>query len=210
MNKKGRAVFAVAATLLAVAGASLVVHARFLAGAAANAPIADADSAAAGLSIGGPFRLVGADGQAVTDKTYRGKWMMVYFGYTFCPDVCPTTFGNIAQALAQLGPDASRIVPLFITVDPKRDTPKVMGEYVKSFDPRIIGLSGTPTEIAAVAKEYHVYDAAHPGDGESYLVDHSSFIYLMTPEGVFAKVMPGSMTGDAMAQTIRQLVGSTS
>lgn len=173
-----------------------------------------AETTATGASIGGPFSLVAADGQTVTDRSYRGKWMLVYFGYTFCPDVCPTTLNNIAQALAKLGPDANAVVPIFITVDPKRDTPKVMGDYVKAFDPRIVGLSGSATQLAAVAKEYHVYYAIQPGsgggNGNDYLIDHSSFIYLMNKQGVFVKVMPGSLTGGEMADTIKSLVDSTS
>ncbi|HEY3919152.1 MAG TPA: SCO family protein [Stellaceae bacterium] len=167
-------------------------------------------STATGASIGGPFTLVSADGRTVTDRDYRGKWMLVYFGYTFCPDVCPTTLNNIAQALAKLGPDAKAIEPLFITVDPKRDTPKLIGEYVKAFDPRIIGLTGGVAQIADVAKEYRVYYAPEPGNGNDYLVDHSSFVYLMNPQGVFAKVMPGNTSGGDMAAAIRPFIDSNS
>lgn len=169
-----------------------------------------AQSTASSLAIGGPFTLVGADGKPVTDHSYRGKWMLVYFGYTFCPDVCPTTLNNITQALAKLGPDANRISPLFITIDPKRDTPKVIGDYVKAFDPRIVGLTGSADQIAAVAKEYRVYYAPQPGAGDDYLVDHSSFVYLMNPQGGFAKVLPGNMSGGEMAAAIRPFVGSNS
>jgi protein SCO1/2 len=169
-----------------------------------------AQSTASGAAIGGPFTLVGADGKTVTDRLYRGKWMLVYFGYTFCPDVCPTTLNSIAQALGQLGRDANQIAPLFITVDPKRDTPKVIGDYVQAFDPRIVGLTGSADQIAAVAKEYRVYDAPQPGNGKDYLVDHSSFVYLMNPQGGFAKVLPGTMSGSEMAAAIRPFVDSSS
>jgi protein SCO1/2 len=166
---------------------------------------------ATGERIGGPFTLVAADGHTVTDHSYRGKWMLVYFGYTFCPDVCPTTLNNIAQALIKLGPSATAIVPLFITVDPKRDTPTVIGDYVNAFDPRIVGLSGSETQVAAVAKAYHVYYAIQPGGGsDDYLVDHSSFLYLMTPQGVFAKVLPGSLSGGEMADAIKPFLASAS
>jgi protein SCO1 len=173
-----------------------------------------AQNTATDAAMGGPFTLVDADGHTVTDQNFRGKWMLVYFGYTFCPDICPTTLNNIAQALVQLGPDAKAVVPLFITIDPKRDTPKIVGNYVKAFDPRIIGLTGTKTQTAAVAQEYHVYYAIQPGSGSAkgndYLIDHSSFIYLMNRQGKFAKVFPGSLSGGEMADTIRPFIDSTS
>jgi protein SCO1/2 len=173
------------------------------------APPSAEESAASGASIGGPFTLVNGGG-TVTDQTYRGKWVLVYFGYTFCPDVCPTTLTNIAQALAKLGPAANDIQPIFITVDPKRDKPSLVGSYVKAFDPRMVGLTGSEAQIAAVAKEYHVYYAPQPGNGPDYLVDHSSFVYLMNPHGVFAKVLPGSMSGAEIAAAIRPFVASNS
>src|SRR5258708_40214390 len=104
--------------------------------------------------IGGPFTLDAADGRTVTDQTYRGKWLLIYFGYTFCPDACPTALNNMSEALDKLGSDASKIQPLFITVDPKRDTPQVMADYLKSFDSRILGLTGSHTQPDIVAKAY--------------------------------------------------------
>src|SRR6266542_5971239 len=118
---------------------------------AANSPV----------MIGGPFTLTSPDGATVTEQTYRGKWLLVYFGFTSCPDSCPTALLEIAAALEKLGPGADRLQPLFITVDPLRDTPAVMGNYTQSFDPRIVGLTGTPQQIAAVAQEYGVYYAPH-------------------------------------------------
>ena len=113
------------------------------------------------LGIGGPFTLLDGNGQTVTDKDFRGKYMLVYFGYTFCPDVCPTTLNAVADAMDKLGPAGSSIQPLFITVDPKRDTPAVVKQYTAAFGPKIEGLTGTPEEIAEVAKEYRVYYAEH-------------------------------------------------
>ncbi|HEX4192375.1 MAG TPA: SCO family protein [Stellaceae bacterium] len=162
-----------------------------------------ATSSTAGAAIGGPFTLVDGDGKTVTDQRYRGKLLLIYFGYTFCPDVCPTTLNNIAQALVALGPQADSVVPLFITVDPRRDTPSVIGHYVKSFDPRIVGLTGSDAQIAAVAKEYHVYYAAQPAQHGDYLVDHSSLVYLMDRNGKFLKVFAGSLSGGEMADAIR-------
>jgi protein SCO1/2 len=107
---------------------------------------------AGGPVVGGPFTLENADGQTVTDRDFRGKYMLVYFGYTYCPDVCPTTLNAVADALDKLGNKADRLQPLFVTVDPRRDTPAVMKQYTAAFTPRLEGLTGTPAEIAAAAK----------------------------------------------------------
>jgi protein SCO1/2 len=140
-----------------------------------------------GLSIGGPFSLTDGDGKRVTDRDLRGKYVLIYFGYTFCPDVCPTTLNQVAEAMDRLGPRADRVQPVFITIDPRRDTPPVMKQYVASFGPRIMGLTGTEAEIAAVAKEFRVYYAPHrTGDGPNdYTMDHSSVLYLLDPDGKF-------------------------
>jgi cytochrome oxidase Cu insertion factor (SCO1/SenC/PrrC family) len=157
----------------------------------------------AGISIGGPFTLTDQTGKTVTDADYRGKWMLVYFGYTFCPDVCPTELQTIAGALDRLGPDAARIVPLFITIDPARDSAPVLADYVKLFDKRLVGLTGTDQQIHDVARAYRVYYAKvtqkSPG---SYLMDHSSFIYLMAPDGRFRALLQPGETPDAMAARI--------
>ena len=113
------------------------------------------------VAIGGPFTLEDGSGQPVTDRDFRGKFMLVYFGYTFCPDVCPTTLKAVADAMDKLGPDAAKVRPVFITVDPRRDTPPVVKKYAAAFGPEITGLTGTPEEIAQVAKEYRVYYAEH-------------------------------------------------
>jgi protein SCO1/2 len=160
-------------------------------------------TATTGGAVGGPFTLTASDGGTVTDQTYRGKWLLVYFGYTFCPDACPTALNNIGVALQTLGPDSAKFQPLFITVDPKRDTQQVLAEYLKSFDPRIVGLTGTEEQIAAVAKAYRVYYAAQPGD--DYLVDHSALIYLMNPAGKFVNVFGPELSGEEIADRARQL-----
>jgi protein SCO1 len=162
-----------------------------------------------GLGIGGPFTLQNGNGKAVTDKDFRGKYMLVYFGYTFCPDVCPTTLNAVADAVDKLGPAASRIQPLFITVDPKRDTPAVVKQYAAAFGPNIEGLTGTPEEIAAVAKEYRVYYAEHrtgPGPND-YSMDHSSVLYLMSPTGGFVAPVRADQTGDEIAANLKKLMG---
>lgn len=158
--------------------------------------------------IGGPFSLIAADGASVTDQTYAGKPMLVYFGFTNCPDVCPSGLQIISAALDKLGPKADGITPLFITVDPERDTPQVLGEYVKSFNPRIVGLSGSPQDIAAVTKGYRVYVNKVPNDKEPerYGVDHSSFMYLMNAKGEYVKHFPHTVDVDQLANELAKVL----
>lgn len=157
-----------------------------------------------GVEVGGAFTLSDPDGKTVTDAAFRGRWMLVYFGYTFCPDVCPTELQAVAASLDQLGPLAEKVVPLFITIDPERDTPKAMGEYVKLFDDRIIGLTGTTAQVAAVAKAYRVYYAkAASKQVSDYLMDHSSFLYLMGPDGKLRMLIKPGTSGADIATAIR-------
>jgi len=146
----------------------------------------------------------------VTDQTFRGKWLLVYFGYTHCPDVCPTTLADIAELVEQLGPLAERVQPLFITIDPERDTTATVAEFVGAFDPRIIGLTGTPAEIAAAAKQYRVYYKKLPAESASdnYLMEHSSFIYVMNPDGKYVTLFSPQQgqKPDQMASQLRQLI----
>ena len=138
--------------------------------------------------IGGPFALEQASGKTVTDQSLRGRPFLVYFGYTHCPDTCPTELARISDVLAKMGDEAPPA--LFITVDPERDTPAVMQDYVSSFDPHIVGLSGPPQAIAAVEKEYRVF--ARKGEVESdggYSMDHSSVVYLMDKSGGFVEAL---------------------
>ena len=152
------------------------------------------------------FALRAPDGSAATEQSYRGKWLVVYFGYTFCPDVCPTTMMEIAGALKALGPRADAVQAIFITVDPQRDTPNVLSEYLKSFDPRLIGLTGTPAQIAAAAKAFHVYyERNDTGDG-TYLYDHSAFIYLVNPYGKLARAMTSEGGSQAVADALSALM----
>lgn len=154
--------------------------------------------------IGGPFQLEGADGHAVTDRAFRGKYMLVYFGYATCPDVCPTTLADVAAALDALGARGAAVQPVFITIDPARDTPAVLGPYVANFSPRFVGLTGTAEQVAAVAREYRVYYARHrTGDGPNdYTMDHSSILYLMGPDGAFITPIPADEPPAAMAADI--------
>jgi protein SCO1 len=160
-------------------------------------------------AIGGPFNLEDGNGKPVTDRDFRGQYMLVYFGYTFCPDVCPTTLNAVADAMDKLGPAASQVRPVFITVDPARDTPAVVKQFAAAFGPRITGLTGTPEEIAKVAKEYHVYYAEHrtgPGAND-YSMDHSSILYLMDPKGGFVAPVGADQTGDEIAANLKKLMG---
>ena len=119
-------------------------------------------------TIGGPFALTDGAGRQVTDRDFRGKYLLVYFGYTACPDACPTTLNEIADAMGRLGPDAARVQPIFVTLDPARDTPAVVRDYAAAFGPNIVGLTGTQAQVDQVASEYRVFHAVHrtgPGPG---------------------------------------------
>jgi protein SCO1/2 len=157
-------------------------------------------------SIGGPFSLINQDGKTVHDTDFRGKYLLVYFGYTYCPDLCPTGLEGIAHALDLLGSDASKVKPLFITIDPARDTPAKIKEYVASFHPDIVGLTGTPEQIDAVAKAYKVYYAKGENvDENDYIMDHSNLIYVMDPRGAFLTTFPDDADPAAMVGTLHSL-----
>ena len=173
-------------------------------------PSAPAEAISSG-EIGGPFALTTANGQTLTDRDIRGKWLLVYFGYTNCPDICPTTLLEISDTLKSLGPLARQVQPLFITIDPQRDTQEAIGAFVAAFDDRIIGLTGTPAQIATVAKEYHVYyakNAASAADGQSYFMDHTAFVYVMGPDGKYVTLFSPlqGQTSDYMAGKLRDLI----
>jgi cytochrome oxidase Cu insertion factor (SCO1/SenC/PrrC family) len=157
-----------------------------------------------GISLGGPFTLVDTQNREVTEASFRGRWMLVYFGYTYCPDVCPTELQTVVTALDKLGSDGRTIAPIFITVDPERDTPAALADYVKLFDDRLIGLTGSSLQIAAAAKAYRVYYAkSTPKDAATYLMDHSSFVYLMGPDGKFRALFRQGMSPQELADGIR-------
>jgi protein SCO1/2 len=139
-------------------------------------------------TVGGPFTLTDQGGKRVSSADFRGRYTLIYFGYSMCPDVCPTTLAVMADALAKIDPAGKKIVPVFITIDPERDTPKVLATYVKAFGDQFVGLTGSASEIAAVEKEYKVYAKKTPLDESKglaggYGMDHSSVIYLMGPDG---------------------------
>lgn len=140
---------------------------------------------AATATIGGPFQLVDTERRVVSDRTLRGKPTAIFFGFTYCPEVCPTTLAAMSQALAELGPQATRFNTVFVSVDPERDTPAAMKEYLSNFDPRIRGFTGTPAQVERIAKAYRVYYRKVPIGDDSYTVDHSTAVYLFDADGAF-------------------------
>jgi protein SCO1/2 len=178
---------------------------------ACSGPAPTARAPLDGAKIGGPFSLIDQNGRKVTDRDFAGKYRIMYFGYTFCPDVCPTDAQNIGAGLRALEASdpalAAKIVPIFVSVDPARDTPAVLKAFVGAFHPRMVGLTGSPEAIDAVAKEFAVYyekkDAA-PGGG--YMVDHSRVAYLMDPQGKPLALLPEEKSGQAVADEARRWV----
>lgn len=158
--------------------------------------------------IGGAFTLTDNSGKRVTDQDFHGKYTLVFFGFTSCPDICPAGLQLIAGALVKLGTKAQRITPIFISVDPQRDTPEKLAAYVKNFDPRLVGLTGTPEEIAAVAKAYKVYYAKVPSKErpDDYTMDHTSIIYVMDPKGEFVTHFTPSTSVDDMAAKLDKIL----
>ena len=136
-------------------------------------------------AIGGPFRLIDQDGKPITDRDFKDRPFLVFFGYTHCPDVCPTTMFEIGEVLRALGPDSNRAVGLFITVDPERDTPAAIKDYISSFGPLMRGATGDAAAIAAVEKAYRVYAKKVPTDKGDYSIDHTALVYLMDKQGRF-------------------------
>lgn len=188
--------------LAAIAAALLVLVVRFY--------LANPERADAGLgraAIGGPFSLVNQDGAAVTEASYRGKLLLVFFGYTYCPDVCPTELQALTLVMDDLGKDAgSKVQGLFISIDPQRDTPRVLKEYLSNFHPAIHGLTGTPEQVAAAARTWKAYYARAKGqDGsDNYLMDHSAFLYLMDRNNQYiAHFRPGATT-DEIVKAVRK------
>jgi protein SCO1/2 len=157
-------------------------------------------------AIGGPFRLTDQNGKTVTDADLKGKWSLVYFGYTHCPDACPTALNDISIAMEELGAKRAAVRPVFITVDPERDTPDTLKSYVTSFDAPILALTGTAEQVAQAAKAYRVYYAKHPEAGGDYSMDHSSVIYVMDPDGRFTASFTHESTPEQIAERLKKLL----
>jgi protein SCO1/2 len=154
-------------------------------------------------AVGGPFQLVDQDGKTVSDADMKGRPFLVFFGYTHCPDVCPTTLFEMSQMLHALGPDAGRIGALFITVDPERDTPAVLKDYLASFDPHLRGLTGGPAAVDAALKAYRVYAKKVPLKDGDYTMDHTAAVYLMDKNGRFVAPFNMKRTAEAEAADVR-------
>jgi protein SCO1/2 len=194
-----RIVWACAAGAIVLAGlAGLAVMPRIAGRAGGTQP-------GSTVTIGGPFALIDGHGKAVTDTDFRGRFMLVYFGYTHCPDACPTMLSDMAAALDQLpGADRAAAVPIFITVDPERDTAAMMGDYVQAFGPHFVGLTGSAADIAKAEAAYHVYAVKHPLKNGDYAMDHSSILYVMGRNGHFLGVVEDAKPA-VMAQQLQNL-----
>ena len=164
---------------------------------------------AATTQIGGPFTLVDDTGATVTEKNIAGKPYVMYFGYTFCPDVCPTTLLDLSRWIKKLGPDADRLNYVFVTVDPERDTVQSMHAYLSSFDKHIRGYTGTLAEIAQIAKEYRVYYQKVPTEDGGYTMDHTAVIYLMGPDGKLMTVIPYQEADSTAIAKLKNLAALT-
>ena len=189
-----------------LAGLVILGTGAFLALALRETPRGAAGTALAS-AIGGPFQLVDQNGKAVTDADLKGKWSLVYFGYTHCPDACPTALNDISIALSELGPKRDAVRPVFITVDPERDTPETLKAYVTSFDAPILALTGSAEQVATAAKGYRVYYAKHPEAGGDYSMDHSSVIYVMDPQGRFTASFTHESAPEQISERLKKLLG---
>ena len=172
-------------------------------------PIATRVEPAAAPDIGGPFTLVDQDGRTVTDESFRGKYMLIYFGFTYCPDVCPTSLSRNAAALELVGDKAEKVVPILISIDPARDTPEKLKQYVAAFDPRLLGLTGTPEQVKLAAHAYKVFYMRAPqpgGDADAYLVDHSTFSYLVGPDGRFLRFYRHTQPPEEIAADLKATI----
>lgn len=190
---------AFAALLVLVAGVLIALAFRDQTHGVAGGPL--------GAAIGGRFSLVDQNGKPFTEADLKGKWQLVFFGYTHCPDVCPTALNDLSLALDQLGAKRKDVGIVFISVDPERDTPAVLKSYVESFGGPIEALTGPADAVAQAAKNYKVYYAKHPRSDGGYDMDHSALIYIMDPQGRFTATFTPDDTPDTMAKRLQKLVG---
>lgn len=193
MSKRSLIIIALVAVIGLGAGAALFWR--------AEAPVGGASAQA---DVGGPFELVNQDGQTVDESILEGRWSVVFFGFTYCPDICPSTLQAVAAAQEQLGPRGADLQTVFISVDPERDTPEQLKTYLSldAFPDGVVGLTGTPEQIDQVAKAYYVYHRKS-GEGPDYTMDHSTAAYLMDPQGRFNRVLAYGLSPDEMARLIR-------
>jgi len=195
--------------LLPVMLAVALTAGYFLWRASDNLPALGGSVVTGTAQIGGPFRLTDQNGVKRSSTDFRGRFMLIYFGYSYCPDVCPTTLSLMADALDKLGPQGDAIVPIFITIDPERDSPAKLKPYLASFGPRFVGLTADLATIKRVAALYRVYLKKEPLAGGNYAMDHSSVIYLMGPDGKFVGFWDDTAIGpDKLAAALRKVVQS--
>lgn len=173
-------------------------------------PVGIGPTRAEQVNMGEKFSLIDHSGQRVTEADFRGKWMLVFFGFTYCPDVCPATLMTVSHVMEDLGPEAENIQPLFISVDPERDTPEVMAQYVSAFHPKIIGLTGTPEEIRSAANSFGADFQKQEVEGfsDGYIMEHMSWWYLTRPDGSFQGVLLDNGEPEAMIVQLRHALES--
>jgi len=200
---KGAPPFALMATVFA---GVLVLVAGVLIGIAFRGGGQNGSANPLAISVGGKFSLIDQNGNKFTDADLKGKWQLVFFGYTHCPDVCPTALNDLSLALDQLGGKEKQVGIVFISVDPARDTPEVLKFYVESFGGPIEALTGTPEEVAQAAKDYKVFYAKHPRADGGYDMDHSALIYVMDPNGRFVATFTPDDTSDTIAARLKKLL----
>lgn len=188
--------------ILIVSVAIILKWNELLEGSTQTAPVAVYSPRSLGIEA--KFSLVDQDGRQVSQDTYRGRHLLVFFGFTYCPQVCPLTLSRMTEVLELLGPDAEKVVPLFFTVDPERDSPSVIKEYLKAFDPRIQGLTGTVEQALAVQKAFRIYAAkVITSDGTDYTMDHTALIYLMDAEGMYKAHVPHELEANKIVERLR-------
>jgi len=197
--------------LLLIAATALGLGGRYLIMGGNDRPVGQSASGSGKPLVGGPFQMVDQDGKAVTEASYAGRYLMVFFGYTFCPDVCPQGLQIIGSALdifKENGGDADKVVPLFVTVDPERDTPEILKEYLTNFHPAIQGISGTVEQTTAMGKAYRVYYAKvkDPESSADYLMDHTSLTYLMGPDGDYVGHFSHTASPEQIAERLAKAV----
>lgn len=211
-NKTLPLIGALLAALAAIGIAALVAWHQ-LSGGATGVTRGDGEAVVApGVSIGGSFSLINSEGEMVTDQDFRGTYTLIYFGYTFCPDVCPTELSSMAAALdilSQTDPGAEQqVTPVFVTIDPVRDTQEVVGSYAAAFYPRMVGLTGSEAQVDEAARKFRVFYSKGEDEGDGfYLMNHSSFTYLIGPDGSFLTMINGGTSPDSIANVLRRYIG---
>ncbi len=171
-------------------------------------PATSPPASAGGHQLGGPFALIDQDGKPVTDRAFLGKPTVYYFGFTYCPEVCPTTLAHLTAWMKILGPDADRLNLVFISIDPERDTPKKLKAYLSAFDPRLRGLTGSPQAVAAAAHQFNVFYNKVTLDDGGYTMDHSTALYLMDAQGRFVEPIGYDEDPKMALASLKALVGA--